>query len=220
MEKRTAFSIWYYLIIITVIFGLELIFFSAPKVKEISYKEFRDKLAADKIKSLIIKENSMYGQLKPAETEKEGKAEGVDTKDKPKSSLKFFNTPWRLKLKEFEKEREKELMLEFKVTRLEDPKLLEDLQSHGVNYRGEFGSSWLQNFLLNWIIPFGILVLLWGFIFRRMGGGAGVLNVGKSKAKIYAEDLKKRITFNDVAGIDEAVEEVKIEPAINRNGWF
>ena len=111
-------------------------------------------------------------------------------------------------------------MLEFKVTRLEDPKLLEDLQSHGVNYRGEFGSNWLHNLLLNWIIPFGILVLLWGFIFRRMGSRSGVLNVGKSKAKIYAEDLKKRITFNDVAGIDEAVEEVKIEPAINRNGWF
>ena len=220
MEKRTTFSIWYYLIIMTVIFALEFIFFSTPEVKEISYKEFRDKLAADKIASLVIKENSIYGQFKSAETEKKGKAESKDEKGKVGSSLNFFYTPWRLKLKKYEKEREKEFKLEFKVTRLEDPKLLEDLQSHGVNYRGEFGSSWLQNFLLNWIIPFGILVLLWGFIFRRMGGGAGVLNVGKSKAKIYAEDLKKRITFNDVAGIDEAVEEVKIEPAINRNGWF
>jgi cell division protease FtsH len=208
MKKRTTFSIWYYLIITTVIFALEFIFFSAPKVKEISYKEFRDKLAADEIESLVIKENTIYGQLKSAQTEKIG--EGKGTKEKPGSSLKRYNTPWRLKLKKYEKEREKEFKLEFKVTRLEDPKLLEDLQSHGVNYRGEFGSNWFQNFLLNWIIPFGIFFLLWGFIFRRMGSRAGgVLNVGKSKAKIYAEDLKNKTTFNDVAGIDEAVEEVK-----------
>jgi len=42
-----------------------------------------------------------------------------------------------------------------------------------------------------------------------MGGGPDVLNIGKNKAKIYAEDAKNKITFNDVAGIDEAVEEVK-----------
>ncbi|HDK16376.1 MAG TPA: ATP-dependent zinc metalloprotease FtsH, partial [Nitrospirae bacterium] len=122
------------------------------------------------------------------------------------------HTPWRLKWKEFEKEREDEVKrqkLQFTVTRLDDKKLLDDLQAHGVDYRGKIESAWLKNLFLNWILPFGFLFLIWGFLVRRMGGGPGVLNVGKNKAKIYAEDTKNKITFEDVAGIDEAVAEVK-----------
>src|SRR5690606_18465349 len=66
-----------------------------------------------------------------------------------------------------------------------------------------------QNLLLNWIIPFALLFVVWGFLMRRMGGGPSVLNVGKSKAKIYQLDAASAVKFSDLAGVDEAVEEVK-----------
>jgi cell division protease FtsH len=204
MEKRAKFSILYYLAVIIAILSMEYTLFSGPEVKEISYKEFRDLLAAGKIQKVVIKEQEIDGALKPSTQEKDAAVQ------KGSTPAKTTHTPWRLKLEELEKDREAEIKREFTVTRLEDKNLLQDLQDHGVDYRGTFGSNWLKNLFLNWIIPFGLLVLLWGFFMRRMGsGGAGVLNIGKSKARIYAEDVKKKVTFKDVAGIDEAVEEVK-----------
>jgi cell division protease FtsH len=122
---------------------------------------------------------------------------------------KFLYPPWRLKLKQIEEQNEDKIKRSFTVVPLKDDKLLEDLQSDGVDYRGKITSDWFQNIILNWIIPFAFLFVIWGFLFRRMGGGANVLNVGKSKAKIYAQDTTNKVTFKDVAGIDEAVEEVQ-----------
>ncbi|MGH2710626.1 MAG: ATP-dependent zinc metalloprotease FtsH, partial [Actinomycetota bacterium] len=63
--------------------------------------------------------------------------------------------------------------------------------------------------IFSWILPIVILVARWGFVFRRMAGGgaSGALNLGKRGVKIYdRKDLKT--TFDDVAGVDEAVEEL------------
>jgi cell division protease FtsH len=65
--------------------------------------------------------------------------------------------------------------------------------------------------LLNILIPIGLLVLLWVFIMRRIsGGGAGgqLFNIGKSKAQLFDKDTKVKISFKDVAGLDEAKVEV------------
>jgi len=210
MEKRKYFSIWYYFVTIAIIVVLEYTFFSSPQVKEISYKEFRDRLAADKIESVIITQSKIYGLMKAPDSSQKTPSKSKPTKKKQAFSPKLAHTAWRLELSKLKKEHEEEVKRQFTVTPLEDKKLLDELQLHGVDYRGKIGSDWLKNIFLNWIIPFGILILLWGFIFRRMGAGAaGVLNVGKSKAKIYAEQPGNKVTFKDVAGIDEAVEEVK-----------
>ncbi|NOZ67941.1 MAG: ATP-dependent zinc metalloprotease FtsH [Deferribacteres bacterium] len=206
MEKRAKFSISYYLIVFATILLLDSLFFSGYSVKEISYKEFRDRLAAGKIQSVVIEDKKIYGLMKPPDSEKTTQSGDMS---RERFSPEHVETPWRLKLKALKEEREKALKRQFVVTRLEDPKLLEDLQSHGVDYRGRIESDWLQNLFFNWIIPLILLVVIWGYVFRKMGGGPGVLNVGKSKARIYAEDVKNKITFKDVAGIDEAVEEVK-----------
>lgn len=66
--------------------------------------------------------------------------------------------------------------------------------------------------LLGWIIPIGLLVLLWFFIMRLMnrggGGGAQIFNIGKSKAQLFDKDTSVSVTFNDVAGLEEAKVEV------------
>jgi cell division protease FtsH len=97
---------------------------------------------------------------------------------------------------------------QFTVTRVEDPKLVEELDAHGVKYTGEVMNRWLPD-LLGWIIPLLFLVGIWGFFFRRMSGAeGGVMSFARSRAKIYADDEVK-VRFTDVAGVDEAKEELK-----------
>jgi cell division protease FtsH len=101
--------------------------------------------------------------------------------------------------------------VEFRATRppdLQDDELIPLLEQNGIQYTGEQPSA-ITSFLLSWILPILILVLIWSFVFRRMAGGgaAGALNLGRRGVKIYdRKDLKT--TFADVAGVDEAVEEL------------
>ena len=96
----------------------------------------------------------------------------------------------------------------FKVVRVkDDEQLINLLEEHHVDYRGTVPSPWPK--VLSWVLPMVILVGLWFIILRRMGGPAsGVMSIGKSKAKIYVE-TETKVTFADVAGIDEAEEEVR-----------
>ena len=97
---------------------------------------------------------------------------------------------------------------QFATTRVEDPKLTEELEAKGVKYTGEVVNHWLPD-LLGWIIPLVFLIGIWGFFFRRMSGAeGGVMSFARSRAKIYADDEVK-VRFTDVAGVDEAREELK-----------
>jgi cell division protease FtsH len=96
----------------------------------------------------------------------------------------------------------------FTVNRVEDPKLAEDLEAKGVKFTGEPMNRWLPD-LLGWLIPVLFIVALWGFFLRRMGGAeGGVMSFARSRAKIYADDEVK-VKFSDVAGVDEAEDELK-----------
>jgi cell division protease FtsH len=96
----------------------------------------------------------------------------------------------------------------FTAVRVEDAKLPEELDAHGVKYTGEVANRWLSD-VLGWVIPLLFIVGLWMFFLRRMGGAeGGVMSFARSKAKIYADDDVK-VSFGDVAGVDEAEEELK-----------
>ena len=94
----------------------------------------------------------------------------------------------------------------FVTVRVDDPDLIRELDAQSVRYSGRYESDLLKS-LLSWLIPLGLLLILWGFISRRMGAGHSVMNFGKSRARIYAE-RETGVTFNDVAGVEEAKEEL------------
>ena len=96
----------------------------------------------------------------------------------------------------------------FITTRVE-PDLARDLQEHGVVVTGQIESTFLRD-LLSWVLPVALFVGLWMFILRRMGGGmgGGLMQIGKSKAKVYVQ-TDTGVTFKDVAGVDEAKDELK-----------
>jgi len=97
------------------------------------------------------------------------------------------------------------------VTTRVDPELAQNLQAHGVEYSKEQQST-LVRALMSWFFPLLLLVGFWMFMSRRMAGmggpGAGLMSVGKSKAKVYME-TDTRVTFADVAGVDEAKQELQ-----------
>ncbi|MGB8224005.1 MAG: ATP-dependent zinc metalloprotease FtsH [Polyangiales bacterium] len=97
------------------------------------------------------------------------------------------------------------------VTNRVDPDLAQRLQAHGVEYSKEQQSTLVRS-LISWTFPLLLLVGFWFFMSRRMEGmggpGAGLMSVGKSKAKVYME-TDTRVTFSDVAGVDEAKQELQ-----------
>ncbi len=108
------------------------------------------------------------------------------------------------------KEPEKPGAKYFRTTRVDAP-LAEELEKHGVKFSGQVESRFFAT-LLSWVIPvllfFGIWVLLMRRVSGQLGGGAGMMSIGKSKAKVYVE-TDTRTTFADVAGVEEAKEELR-----------
>uniref|UniRef100_A0A832GNE7 ATP-dependent zinc metalloprotease FtsH n=1 Tax=Caldimicrobium thiodismutans TaxID=1653476 RepID=A0A832GNE7_9BACT len=148
--------------------------------EKISYYEFKVLLKRNQVDSVILSKNVISGQFR------EGAAETL---------YELRKRPVKLPPK-------------FKTTKAEDPELIKLLEDKGINFDIKPENHlWIT--LLSWTVPVLLLVLFWVFIFRRfVSTEGGLMSVGKSKAKVYVENEIK-ITFKDVAGVDEAVEELK-----------
>jgi cell division protease FtsH len=98
---------------------------------------------------------------------------------------------------------------QFVTTRVE-PEFAAELDRYGVRFTGQIESTFVRD-LLSWIMPVLLFVGLWWYLGRRLasqGLGGGLMSIGKSKAKIYVES-DTGVTFNDVAGVDEAKDELR-----------
>ncbi len=149
-------------------------------VEKLTYYEFKTLLKRGQIEKVVIGRGEITGRFK------EGASE----------------TLYELR------QRAVKLPPNFKTTRAEDPELLKILEEKGIPFDVKAESSlWIN--LLSWTLPVLLLILFWLFIFRRfISPEGGIMSVGKSKAKVYVENEIK-VTFQDVAGVDEAVEELR-----------
>ena len=95
----------------------------------------------------------------------------------------------------------------FVTVRVADDQLVPELQQKGVLFEGQYESPFLSA-IVSWVLPAVVFVGIWAFAMRRMGPGAGVMAFTKSRARIYAEQ-ETGVTFADVAGEDEAKEELQ-----------
>ncbi|ACF42437.1 ATP-dependent zinc metalloprotease FtsH [Pelodictyon phaeoclathratiforme] len=188
---RPKFSIMYYVVVIVLLIGVQLAFFWQGSTQEIPYSTFRKLIAENKIESVKIAPEKIYIKLKP------GVQTGIAVKEPPKDG------PGMLLPQSASKQDE------IFVNPVRDDTLIELLESKGIKYQGMASSTWISE-LLQWILPFGLLIGIYFFVFRRMGGpGSQFMNIGKNKAALYENlDEHSRITFKDVAGLDEAKAEV------------
>src|SRR5690606_8284256 len=90
----------------------------------------------------------------------------------------------------------------FSTTRV-DPDFAQELQQYGVKYTGQIESTFLRD-ILSWILPVLLFFGIWAYLMRRMVGkgglGGGLMQIGKSKAKVYVEE-NTGVRFDDVAGV-------------------
>jgi cell division protease FtsH len=185
MEKKEQFSVWYFLIAFLLILAMQNFLF-APHPENLAYNEFKALLKAGKLEEIALGERTITGTLKP-----DG-LEGLLPKEKLEE----------LKRAGAGKEHR------FVTVRVDDPALIGELEAAKVRFAGVIESKWFST-LLSWILPAVIFVAIWGLLMKRMGGAAGgMLEIGKSKAKVYMEK-QTGVTFDDVAGVDEAKEELK-----------
>ena len=96
----------------------------------------------------------------------------------------------------------------YEAVRPEDPDLLRELEARNIRYRVEAQNPWMF-YLLSWVVPILLLFFLWRFFIGRVGSvDRNLMAIGRSKAKVYVNQ-NTGVTFDDVAGVDEAKEELR-----------
>src|SRR5437016_234624 len=185
-KKHRQFSIGYFILAFFAVLMIQN-YFGSAHVEIINYSQFKSLLHKGFIADVAIGETTIEGNMK-------GEA------------IKEIFTPERLK-KISKDVLEGKTLYPFKVVRVEDPGLTAELEQAKVPFKGVVASTWLPA-ILSWVVPVALFFLLWSYIGKKMGSGSGgLMQIGKSKAKVYIEK-KTGVTFADVAGIDEAEEEV------------
>jgi len=153
---------------------------------EVGYDEFKRKVRAGEVSEVVIGSERIYGRVKRAEP----------ATKKPPRSLPILGG---------------ERPFDFEAVRVPDEKLVEELEANQVRYRGQpEGGQWLP-LVLYGLLPILLMIWLWRGLLRRVGPGGpgGVLSFGKSRGVLFNEDRDVKVTFEDVAGVPEAKEELK-----------
>jgi cell division protease FtsH len=184
MDKKQAFSLWY---VLAAFVGMILLqeFFTPRHTQTLTYSEFKQALGAGKLDDVVIADGVATGKLR---------AEGLD-QILPKEKLEA--------LKRAGGEHG------FATVLVNDPGLVAQLDAAKVRYGSVRESRWLGA-LISWVAPALVFFGIWWFLMKRIGSGmghGGLMEIGKSKAKVYMQ-TETGVTFKDVAGIDEAREEL------------
>ncbi len=112
--------------------------------------------------------------------------------------------------KKLSAEGDKEEKIAFVTVPVLDAELVNELESQKVRFKGATENNFFKNILMWWVFPFGIMALGWFFLFKKVGGmGSPFMSFGKAKIKLYSDHGAQKTTFVDVAGCDEAKEELK-----------
>lgn len=189
MEKnQQQFSLWYFIIAFFVLTVFQSLFF-APHVENLTYSDFKSLLRTAQIEEVTLGTQRISGSVS---------IKGLE-KVLPPEKIKRLE-------KNLEKTNEGNPVHRFTTIRVDDPTLIQDLEKFNVRFAGQVESTWLST-LLSWVLPAIVFVGIWSIFMRRMGGASGVMEIGKNKAKVYVEK-ETGVTFDDVAGIDEAREEL------------
>lgn len=189
-NKNPKFPIWIYLLLLLVLLTIPYFSFSPDADNRVEYSTFLDHVKQGHVEKVVIVNGiDIRGEYKGQSVE-----EGLVPFNKPEES------PWMMG--------SQETGYSFKATMMEGDELRPVLDEYGVRYDAKVEESWFGG-AFTWLIPIALIIAFWVFIFKRMNPGSQVLNIGKSKASLYDKQSENKINFNDVAGLEEAKEEVE-----------
>jgi cell division protease FtsH len=189
MSQRIQFSLAYLLVALVVLVSLQSWLLS-PRTIEIPMSKFFELLKADKIEKVAVTEREIRGIAKPGALPAPPSAPG----DRLRSMLGS--------------EEETRVFVTTRIPLVDDQQLIQELRAHNVEFAGRIETTFWKDLLFGWVIPLAVMVGIWMFLMRRVGGGpTQALSFGRSKHKIF--DRKElKTTFADVAGVDEAKAEL------------
>lgn len=193
-EFKKVNSYWIYGIALALVIGIQLWYGNNYRTETINMAKFETLFLKGDIKKVeVINEKSAYVYLTDEALKKEEYSNQKNTSFGADTPQFVFNIGppenFAKKVDEWNANSQYKVYLEYKEEQ-----------------------NWLL-IMFQWMLPFILLIFIWMFIIRRVGGGGGgaggqIFNIGKSKATLFDNNTKVNVTFKDVAGLDEAKEEV------------
>ena len=201
MKEKSSFN-WFYLVIIVILAITIFPLLDLNPTKTINEEGFFKYMKAGKVENIII-----YNDVDEVDVFLTQDAKKEKVKPKDNSTISAFQqmqkatADYSIKIGDIKYFQEK-----FDQIKNENPKVNTQL-------RFDKKGSALQDILIQALIWFGIMGLIYYFLFRKMGSGGGpggqIFSIGKSRAKLFDENEKVQVTFKDVAGLEGAKEEVQ-----------
>src|SRR5881409_2915369 len=189
LSQRFQFSLAY-LLVAMVVLSLLQSWLLAPRTVELPMSKFLELLRAEKIERVAITDREIRGVAKPdaLPTPRDGAGDRLRELLGSSADVRVFTVT--------------------RIPGVDEQRLIAELEAHRVEFTGKIESTFLRDLFFGWVLPLGVMVAIWMFLMRRVGGGpTQALSFGRSKHKIF--DRKElKTTFADVAGVDEAKAEL------------
>lgn len=188
-KKAPRFPIWIYVVLFLVLIGFNFLVAPGDSSERIKYSEFLEYVQEGYVKEiLIINSTDIEGEYSEKAIE-----EGIAEKPEQEESRWRSSEPTGPK---------------FTTTMLEGDEIRAMFDEYGVVYDVRVEENWWSGIFI-WLIPIALIIAFWIFIFKRMNPGQQVLNIGKNKASFYDKQTESKVSFEDVAGLEEAKAEVE-----------
>lgn len=189
--KGPRFPIWIYVAILVGLITIQIFAFSQDHSTRVEYSEFLNQVKQGWVEKVTIVNGVQIEGIYRQSAVDAGHVGRLPDEENPRwlaSSPDAGN--------------------KFTATMIEGDELRPLLDEHDVVYDARIDENWFGSLFI-WLIPIGLIILFWIFIFKRMNPGQQVLNIGKNKAALYDKQSENKVTFKDVAGLEEAKEEVE-----------
>jgi len=190
-NKGPRFPIWIYVVLFLVLIAINFYFVPTDTSERVKYSTFLEYVENGYIEEILITNRTdIEGTYSDKAVE-----EGIIERPQPSEER------WQFSAAEDQYKR-------FYATMLEGDDIRSVLDANNVVYDVRVEESWWGGILI-WLIPIALIIAFWIFIFRRMNPGQQVMNIGKNKASLYDKQSENKVSFDDVAGLQEAKEEVE-----------
>lgn len=188
-KKAPRFPIWIYLVLFLMLIGFNLYFVPGESSERIKYSEFLTYVQDGYVEEITIVNNvEVRGKFSEKAIE-EGIIERPTETENRWGVVEDSGTS-------------------FTTTMLQGDEIRSLFDENDVVYDVRIEEDWFSGIFI-WLIPIILIIAFWIFIFRRMNPGQQVLNIGKNKAALYDKQTESKVSFKDVAGLQEAKAEVE-----------
>jgi cell division protease FtsH len=202
-EPRWKWSIIYFLFALLILWGWQDLFYQLS-VRTIPYSQFKAYLARREVVAAVIKQDEIDGRIVP----KNQTPERSPTASPAIENQKSGPSPGAAPDHEGQRTPTETQPFLFRTERVEDPDLVKELQAANVEFAAARPGI-ISQLLVGWVLPIVFMVAIWTFLARRLNPtGESIFSIGKNRAKLVA-NRDTGVTFEDVAGCDEAKFELK-----------